>query len=301
MNKPIFLQRFREFPASINIEPTNRCNFKCKICPRRESSKPVGTMSMNLYTKLIDEIAEHKNTTIVLHKDGEPLLHPDIVKMVKYATDRNITTVFNTNGYYLNRVMSGRLIDARLDRITVSLYSTSEKTYTRLTGMNCLKRVDNNTTNLIRLRDERGMNNPMVRAFTVECELTVHETHAFYIKWKDIADEVRIDKFTSWGGQKLDKYAQSSPSRFPCPLLWNSLAINWNGVVNPCCQDWNSSIILGDAEKETISEIWNGSRMKLMRDMHKSNPHNTLFQCNNCNFWFHKHKNIFFKVHGKWR
>jgi radical SAM protein with 4Fe4S-binding SPASM domain len=41
-----------------------------------------------------------------------------------------------------------------------------------------------------------------------------------------------------------------------CSIFASSLVINWNGVCNPCCHDYNGSVVLGDANKQSIKEIF---------------------------------------------
>ena len=77
-----------EFPVRFNVEPTNYCNLSCSMCPR-ELNRPFGYMELNLFKKIIDEsILYGKRLIITLNKDGEPLLHPELTQMIKYAKDK---------------------------------------------------------------------------------------------------------------------------------------------------------------------------------------------------------------------
>ena len=78
-----------DFPIRFNIEPTNHCNLSCSMCPR-ELNRPFGYMDVSLFQKIIDEsILYGKRLIITINKDGEPLLHPELPKMVKYAKDKS--------------------------------------------------------------------------------------------------------------------------------------------------------------------------------------------------------------------
>ena len=70
------------YPKYAQIEPTNRCNQKCIFCPRNEEKydSPIGDMSFENYKKIVDQIPGL--TDIQINGLGEPLLNPDIYKIV---------------------------------------------------------------------------------------------------------------------------------------------------------------------------------------------------------------------------
>ncbi|HHT9151318.1 MAG TPA: radical SAM protein, partial [Candidatus Wujingus californicus] len=91
------------FPIRFNIEPTNYCNLHCSMCPR-ELNRPFGYMDFNLFQKVINEsILYGKRLIITINKDGEPLLHPELPRMIKYANDKKAAYKINfyTNGILL--------------------------------------------------------------------------------------------------------------------------------------------------------------------------------------------------------
>lgn len=291
--KPNCLQRFRHFPVSINIEPTNKCNLNCSMCPRSESKKPIGLMDMELFRNIADEITKHDNVSVNLHKDGEPLLHPDLAEMIRYIKGKehpfgNIKVGFNTNGILLTKQKAKELIDSGLDSISISMNAADRGTYMKITGVDAFDLVEKNAREFIRMSGR-------VKTFVtiIRMDKTEHEIGSFKSRWKNRA---KVDFFTSWKGSKSDSLMPCSSERYPCPMLWSSLAVNWDGTVNPCCQDWNSSIVLGDLNVSTIQEIWNGNMMKKLRADHMNG---TYAQCEKCNFW-PRHKNIFFRVGKQW-
>lgn len=78
-------------------------------------------MDWNLYQRIIDEGKEHSLPSVKLSVGGEPLLHPDIIKMVKYAKKNGIIDIyFNTNAVLLTREISEGLIAVALNRISIS-------------------------------------------------------------------------------------------------------------------------------------------------------------------------------------
>ena len=50
-----------------------------------------------------------------------------------------------------------------------------------------------------------------------------------------------------------------------CWEPWHGLHILWDGKVVPCCWDYDGKYILGDLNKQTLEEIWNGKKMQELR------------------------------------
>lgn len=91
-------------PLSLLIEPTNRCNFCCVFCPTgnknllRIADRPLGDMDLKLFKKIVCDLRSFpdKLERISLYKDGEPLLHPDLPKMIKILKDANVCNEVST-------------------------------------------------------------------------------------------------------------------------------------------------------------------------------------------------------------
>ena len=83
-----------EVPYIINVDPSDRCNFRCKFCPtadlglmKKTPGRNYGNMSFDLFKKIVDDICGFGKPVKVLrlYKDGEPLLNPHFVDMIHYA------------------------------------------------------------------------------------------------------------------------------------------------------------------------------------------------------------------------
>ena len=79
-----------EFPPCLQIEPASICNYRCVFCYQvdtsfsKKNNGMMGTMSFDLFKSLIDD-AEGNCEAISLASRGEPLICPDIEKMLAYA------------------------------------------------------------------------------------------------------------------------------------------------------------------------------------------------------------------------
>jgi len=83
------------------LEPTSKCNLSCLGCYRKNE--------INSH-KSLDEIKEelqifthYRNSDCISIAGGDPLLHPDIVEIVRMIKQRGIKPIVNTNGIALTQ------------------------------------------------------------------------------------------------------------------------------------------------------------------------------------------------------
>jgi len=107
---------------------TNVCNFNCDFCPIGSSTRKPGRISLDLFKKVVDEIAETGLTQRVeFHVLGEPLLHPELNSAIAYASGKGLETSLTTNGALLTEEKVQGLMDNGLDMIGISLETIDEK------------------------------------------------------------------------------------------------------------------------------------------------------------------------------
>ena len=46
-----------------------------------------------------------------------------------------------------------------------------------------------------------------------------------------------------------------------CPQIFKSMQINSDGRVIPCCIDFKTANLIGDLNKESVKNIWNGQEL----------------------------------------
>jgi uncharacterized radical SAM superfamily Fe-S cluster-containing enzyme len=124
------------------IEITSGCNLKCPMC--FAESGPGGTpIDFATYTRMVDRYVYLEGIPDVLQiSGGEPTVHPELVRMVRYAYDSPIQQVMiNTNGIRLARdpALAEALAPMR-DRFEVYLQfdGLEPGTQTRLRGEDLL-------------------------------------------------------------------------------------------------------------------------------------------------------------------
>lgn len=76
-------------PKELQVEVTAACNLRSRMCLvryRPPVNRVSGSMPLATFTRLVDELPGLERVT--LQGLGEPLLTPDLVAMVMYATAR---------------------------------------------------------------------------------------------------------------------------------------------------------------------------------------------------------------------
>ena len=273
-----------ETPFIIFIDPSDKCNFKCKFCPtgntelmKNTNGRNFGAMDFNLYKKIINDLEEFegKVKVIRLYKDGEPLLNKDFPNMISYAkkspkVDRVDTT---TNASLLNKDLSLKIIEAGLDRINISIEGMNSEQYLDFSKV---KLDFNKLVENIAFFYENKKQCEVIIKINGDI-LTEEQKQDFYNIFGEIADGVNIESVMScWPEFELDGinvnmergiYGQEIKEVIVCPYVFYSMSINSTGIASACYLDWERKLIIGDANKETVKDIWNSKEMNDLRKL----------------------------------
>lgn len=152
-------------PDQVMIEPTNYCNLRCIMCGRTYFPQPLGYMELELYKNLINQI--RVPITIPHFGWGEPLLHPDIVEMIRYSAGKKMRPQIVTNGMPLTAEMSRALLHAGLTYLWISLDGARKETFEKIRPGANFETVVRNIEDFVRLRGELGKGHVAVVIGTV--------------------------------------------------------------------------------------------------------------------------------------
>jgi MoaA/NifB/PqqE/SkfB family radical SAM enzyme len=278
-----------KFPIFLLIEPTNDCNLDCYFCPRGKSKREIGYMDFELYKKIIDESLKFgKRMMLGLQKDGEPLLHPLILEMIKYAKDNSAAHMVHlaTNALALDEEMAAGILNSGLDELLISIDAVNDKTYKKIKGKDELCRVETNVYQFLQLKKKMKSKKPFVRVKLIKMADNIGEVELFRQKWKGLADWVEIADLFPWGETKnIDTGFTNNLSRYTCLFPWYWPAINWNGIVSTCCYDFNSEGVMGNICVDTLSNIWKNPDFQDIRYAHFSGEYEKIALCAKCKPW----------------
>lgn len=268
----------RDFPMHLDIEITNRCNLRCTFCDRRPylGKGSFGDMDMALFKKIIDEGAGHKLWALKLSYRGEPLLHKNVAEMVGYAKKKGVLDVyFNTNGMLLTEEMSKKLIDAGLDRVSISMEGTDPLAYEKMRVNAKFAVVLKNIDTLAGLRKKMKSEHPKIRIQSVEYPGFDRDEYRRF--WLSHGDEVAMLDYTD-----MSKRVAGLTADWACPQLWQRMTIEWNGNVLPCNNDDPGRLSPGNVKDRDIYDCWHDPKVDEVRRLHRSGRSHEAGDCNGC-------------------
>jgi MoaA/NifB/PqqE/SkfB family radical SAM enzyme len=258
-------------PIRVWIEPTNRCNLRCIMCPNSlDPAREVrrGLMSIDLFRAVISEVSQYAYD-VVLHVGGESLLHPQISEMVAVATRAGLRTALSTNGTVLTESAGRKLIKAGLTRVTFSFDGYDKENYERIRVGASFETVKTNIKRFLALK--RGLNSriPHTTVQVIEFDGAAVEVDVkarFMEEFKDSPpDRIQIIPPHSFGGRFLQIDRARGSRYMPCTFPWYALTVLWDGRVVPCCVDVWGDMVLGSFGKDRLIDVWTGSGMADLR------------------------------------
>ena len=289
------LSEIEYFPRYLEIEAYDGCNFDCIMCPLGKSIyKPGGAISMELFDKIVSEISKYKDwiKLVCLSRNGEPLLNKNLPEMVKKLKNAGIKRVnFSTNASALNEKNSKELLKAGLDEIRFSIDGYTKKTFETVRKGGKFDNVINNCLNFIRIRNELKASTQIQVRF-VEQKTNTHEVEDwknFWLSKLEKTDLVASKRLHSWGNElknfedKIDVNIKK-----PCISPFSTLEVLHDGTVPLCGCDYKPTVVLGNVNKNSLIEIWNGHKFKNVRKKHESGNRNDISICVGCTIWEEK-------------
>lgn len=151
--------------TKLYVEITTTCNLDCQMCVRRAWNEQVGTMSLDTFGALMDQVhALPEPPTIHLGGYGEPMHHPHFLEIVRLAKKNGTRVEMTTNGTLLTPEVAGALIDLDFDRLVVSIDAVTPERYADIREGGSFTNVIENMRTLWRLKLQRGgkHSNPLV-------------------------------------------------------------------------------------------------------------------------------------------
>ncbi|MFZ1082893.1 MAG: radical SAM protein [Candidatus Kryptoniota bacterium] len=107
------------------LEPTSQCNLSCDGCYRENltaSHKP-----FDVVRNEIDTFVRLRNVDGISIAGGDPLMHPQVIDIVKDVAARNIKPIINTNGLALTKELLRELKNAGVYGFTFHIDSKQNR------------------------------------------------------------------------------------------------------------------------------------------------------------------------------
>jgi len=281
-------------PLVVYIELSGYCNFKCIFCPHGVEGAVLkkDLMSIKIFKKLIDDLSAFPDKIELLRfsGNGEPLLNKDIIKMLQYAKEQNVAKRIEliTNGILLTDDLIKNL-PRFLDRIIISIDGLSSEDYQRISKVNI--NFQNLLNNLGALYIHKNKCVIHIKTHN-EAVLSEDKKKTFFNMFSNRCDEIFIENLVPIWPQLNTPYFANFINKFRfegrvvkrkvCPQIFKSLQIQADGEVLPCCVDWKRVNVLGNINKDSLFEIWNGRKLRKLQIEHLIGNKDKIEPCKDC-------------------
>jgi len=215
------------FLKSLELSITERCNRKCCFCPHGVGFQPnISDMTIETAESIANSLKDMNFCyRLGLSGRGEPLLHPnilDIVKTLRKGLSGHYTFEIITNGDMLNQGLILDLLRLGITKIIVSMHD----------GEHQIPYFNN--------------------MFKSRSDSFVLRNH-----W----NKSQISLNNRCG----DAYKNDSEIHRVCYIPFYKGLIRENGDVGLCCQDWKNVVRAGNINDGNLSDIWLSDTLNMYR------------------------------------
>ena len=273
-----------DFPPCLQIEPTSFCNYRCVFCYQIDTkfsdkdSGHMGSMSVDLFKRVVDQ-AVGQVEAVTLSSRGEPFMCPEIKEMLAYIGGKFLALKMNTNASLLDESKCHAILQADVRLLVFSADAASEPTYSQFRVRGKLDQV---VKNVRMFKDIRAKHYPNSKILTRVSGVQVPGTpdvDQMEAYWGDLVDQVAFVNYNPWEStydRPVNKVAEA------CSELWRRMFVWADGTVNPCDTDYRSTLQVGNAKTERLSDLWRGPEYSGLRDRHLTGARSQCSPCMRC-------------------
>lgn len=308
------------FPSTIMVEVSSLCNLSCPRCRNSEGqlsnrvdlfnkhghvneenkfkALTLGSLKFDIFKKVVDELSD-RLLFLLLYSSGEPFMNKYLPDMVAYATKNRIATIISTNGHFFTMENCKKILQGKPDLIIISVSGFHQETYIKYHRGGSIEKVKEGISNLCKTKREMNVSTIIAIRYLIFS----YNEHLFNEDKKQFLslgvnlviprpgqffDVEQVKEFAPKSilpyRSSLDNYAATETTNKPCPFLWNSAVIHWDGRVLPCCElSYNPEIIeLGNIEEDSFAQIWGGKHYTVFRKSHFEGKRSQIKACKGC-------------------
>lgn len=269
----------------LQIEVSGYCNAKCNFCPYATIKREKGFMSMDLYTKILDEasLSADKFAEVQLTGLGESLLDKCLEERLSYARKKLPASRrgIYTNGTLLTPERFDSLADAGLNYLVISLNAMSKEQRQKRMKLDDWDLVNRN---IIYAFGGRHRVDLEIHGIASPGEMRGEEKVNFYNRFGDARDGgvgLLIEE-GNWSGDNRDVRPDFDRTKC-CSRAIRQLNIMWNGIVTTCCFDPYGKQVFGDLNKQTLQEVYASKEYVQFREDHWNDRADKHDICKGCN------------------
>jgi len=292
-----------DFPKMVVLATTYVCNALCPGCAFtnsdiRESYDDTKFMQEDTFKKIADEVGKEK-AWLRLSGGGEPLIHPKILDMVKYAKDKDCKVGLINNGSMMTEDIASILLDLEIDMIEFSVDAADAQTYDIVRKGLSFEKLLKNVKTTFDLRNKKKSKTKILASAVNQKGVDIDAVEEFWLPHVDLFQK---RKFLTWGINDLEQSADTTPylpveDRIPCPIIFDRLLIDSRGRAMFCIHDIAGKTDMGNIHDQSIKSIWSSEDFNKIRQAHLNCKGDQIDICKNCEDWqFRSWNHNYFKM-----
>ncbi len=264
------------FPREIFIDLTSKCNYKCVFCANWKL-KDRKTMSPEMVRRVLCEAHEAGTRDIALYATGESFLVKALAEYIKEAKKIGYEYIFiTTNGSLVTPERAKKVLDAGLDSIKFSISAGSRQTYKKVHGIDMFDKVIENLKWVHSYRKESGLKY-RIYVTMIYTNDTIKEAETLNRIVLPYIDEWDPHLLTNQCGNMFENNKIGTIEKNKvrgrgeakiCFQPFKGFTVTPEGYVSACVLDYQHDLIVGNLNRESMKEIWNGKLYKAFRKKH---------------------------------
>lgn len=273
--------QYADTPTYVEIETTIMCNAKCWFCPQKNTLRQPKYMEEKVWKKIIDDTrgigAIYR--PFLLNEPFADKRMPEIVKYIKQ--DSTAKVEFNTNASMLTPKVTDKIIEAGVDVMRFSIDGLYKSTFDESRGISYDK-VYKHVKYFLEESKKAGY--PIyTEVRMIKLPGTEKEQEEFKAYWEEYApDDIIFTDLYSYPWED-----QTESTNLPCLKIEKELFFYVDGTATLCCWDSTGRQIIGDINKESALDIWNGKEMARCRALLDAGQRDQLNLCSRCDAYKH--------------
>jgi MoaA/NifB/PqqE/SkfB family radical SAM enzyme len=276
-------------PFVVFYEPTSFCNLKCPSCPTGTGmlDRPKERVDPEQFRATVDALAD-KVFVIYMYNWGEPLLHKEFSKLVKYATSKGIVVKTSSNlSIPLNDAQLRDIVESGLQQIKVGIDGATPEVHEQYRRRSDLELVHKNVRTIADFKKQLNSATPEI---SVAYHVFAHNESEIE-EFKKQMPALGVNHFgpsPSWlppdgtvlkpkdprydmykiANKTISGLRSQGDELKPCGWLYYATVINPGGTISPCCGVASESYDYGELpakggaaemDKE-FRAVWNGKK-----------------------------------------